>query len=170
MPMTTTTIRFLFAFLGLMLAACRSQRWSSQDYSGPPTFLHQGQAQAHPSAPQIVHAAIAAGNQLQGVPYQYGGGHGRPSHGVDCSGMVSHVLRSIGQLRGAGTSSTFQSYGEPGPGQWMTIYAKSGHVFMTIGGLRLDTGRNGSPAGSGPRWNPEPREVSGFEARHPAGL
>ena len=36
-------------------------------------------------------------------------------------------------------SSGFMSWGEPGPGAWVTHYANPGHSFMVIAGLRFDT-------------------------------
>ena len=36
-------------------------------------------------------------------------------------------------------SGSFMSWGEPGPGQWITIYANGGHIYMTVAGLRFDT-------------------------------
>jgi hypothetical protein len=150
------------------LASCSSPRYSSQDYDGPVAQLGPGgYAMAPPSAPPIVHRAVELGNQLQGVPYQYGGGHGSPSEGVDCSGMVSYVLRNSGLMRGANTSQGFRNYGASGPGRWITIYAKNGHAFMTIAGLRLDTGGGHQ---NGPSWTRTPRQVQDFSARHPSGL
>lgn len=154
--------------LPFLAVSCRSQRLSSADYHGPPAFLQNGVAMAPPSAPGIVHQAVALGNSLQQVTYQYGGGHGRPSSGVDCSGMVSHVLRNCGLMTGAAVSKEFRNYGAGGPGQWITIYAKKGHTFMTIAGLRLDTGNRETEGG--PRWTSQPRQVGDFKARHPAGL
>ena len=37
------------------------------------------------------------------------------------------------------SSTEFRSYGERGPGKWITIYAREGHTFAVIAGLRLDT-------------------------------
>jgi hypothetical protein len=157
----------LLLVLPMVTMSCTSQRWSSQDYTGPPTVLENGVAYAPPQAPPLVQRAVQAGNELQGVGYQYGGGHGGPSTGIDCSGMVSHVLRSCGLLSGALASKGFRRYGAAGPGKWITIYAKNGHAFMTIGGLRLDTGNQN--ADGGPRWTTQPRLVGEFDARHPDG-
>ena len=36
-------------------------------------------------------------------------------------------------------SGDFESYGDPGPGRWVTIYANAGHVWMEVAGWRFDT-------------------------------
>jgi len=50
----------------------------------------------------------------------------------------------------------------------VSIYAKKGHVFIVIAGLRLDTG--GTWNSTGPRWKPQKRGSKGFFIRHPRGL
>ena len=66
------------------------------------------------------------------------------------------------------TSGQFMSYGIPGPGRWLTIYANTGHVYAVIAGLRWDT--VGDARGSGPRWHPYDAYPQGFVARHLPGL
>lgn len=158
--------------LGLITAAlssCSSYKTTAECYSGPPAALYGNQAAAPSSAPAVVHRAMQAGNEIQTAPYQYGGGHGRPSQGLDCSGSVSYVLRHSGLLKGAMTSGGFRKYGASGPGKWISIYARGGHVFMTVAGLRLDTS-NGGQRDIGPRWSTKPRSLKGFRIRHPEGL
>ena len=47
----------------------------------------------------------------------------------------------------------FRSYGERGPGKWITIYARNGHTFAVIAGLRLDTTPYDHYTGKwAPRW------------------
>ena len=46
------------------------------------------------------------------------------------------------------TSGELESYGEPGPGRWITIYASPTHTYATIAGLRWDT--VGDAQGTGP--------------------
>jgi hypothetical protein len=60
------------------------------------------------------------------------------------------------------------SWGSPGVGSWITVFAHSGHTFAFIAGLRWDTGGNGG--GNGPRWHPDLRSTAGYVPRHPAGL
>jgi hypothetical protein len=106
---------------------------------------------------------------LQGKPYKWGGGHARQNDwGYDCSGTVSYVLREAGLLKGSMPSSGYFKYGRKGEGKWITIYIRKGHVFMTIAGLRLDTGGPGGE--TGPKWKPETRTVRNTVVRHPAGL
>ena len=119
-------------------------------------------------APDVVQDVIHAGNLISNSPYKWGGGHGRwLDDGYDCSGSVSFALFAGGLLGSPITSGLFMSWGEPGPGRWITIYANSGHVYMVVAGLRFDTsGRTRL----GSRWQPEMRPSSGFVVRHPAGL
>ena len=136
---------------------------------GRTALLKNGVAYAPRNAPPAVKRAIAAGNRLQGKPYKWGGGHGRHlDDGYDCSGTVSYVLREAGLLRGSLPSSGYFKYGKKGEGKWITIYIRKGHVFVTVAGLRLDTG--GPGARTGPRWKPETRQSVGHVMRHPRGL
>jgi NlpC/P60 family len=121
------------------------------------------------SAPDPIRQMISAANLIVGQPYEWGGGHGSfQSKGYDCSGAVSYALAGAGLLRAPLTSGQFMSYGIPGPGRWLTIYANSGHVYAVIAGLRWDT--VGDARGSGPRWHPFDAYPQGFAARHLPGL
>ena len=71
-------------------------------------------------------------------------------------------------MMGSRPSRGFFSYGKRGEGKWITVYVRDGHVFMTIAGLRLDTGGSGNR--TGPRWKPEQRKTRGHVMRHPPGL
>jgi peptidoglycan hydrolase-like protein with peptidoglycan-binding domain len=118
-------------------------------------------------APAAIQRAVAAANAIATKPYRYGGGHGSfKDSGYDCSGSVSYVLHAAGVLDAPMASGGFMSYGKPGPGRYITIYANSGHVFMTINGRRFDTGYGGN----GNRWAEGSRPTSGFVVRHPPGL
>ena len=49
-------------------------------------------------------------------------------------------------------STGLESYGLPGPGRWITVYANSAHTWIVVAGIALDTadqGRPGLPAGTG---------------------
>ena len=59
------------------------------------------------------------------------------------------------------------SWGEAGPGKWITVYANAGHAFMVVAGWRFDTS---ALSGGGTRWTRSMRDAGGFVARHPAGL
>jgi hypothetical protein len=112
---------------------------------------------------------ISAANLIVGQPYRWGGGHGSfQSKGYDCSGAVSYALAGAGLLQTPLSSGQFMGYGEPGPGQWLTIYANPTHVYAVIAGLRWDT--VGDARGSGPRWHPYDAYPRGFVARHVPGL
>ncbi len=69
-------------------------------------------------------------------------------------------------------SSALESFGAPGPGHWITLYASADHVFMYVAGLRWDTHDAAGPGdGSGGiGWHPLVRSAAGFVARHPVGL
>ena len=142
---------------------------SGLETAGPSAVLDGTLASAPRSAPPAVRAAIAAANSITTTPYVWGGGHGSfYSYGYDCSGAVSFALYGAGLLSTPLTSGSLESYGEEGPGRWITIYANATHTYMTIAGLRFDTA--GNPAGvSGPRWHVEPPYPEGFVVRHPVG-
>lgn len=156
------------------LVSCSSQVKARRPVSyrfeyGRTALLKNGVAYAPKSAPAAVKRAIAAGNRLQRMPYKWGGGHtDLNDSGYDCSGTVSYVLREAGLLKGALPSKAYFNYGKKGEGKWITVYTRRGHVFMTVAGLRLDTG--GPGARSGPRWKPQTRQGVGHVMRHPAGL
>lgn len=140
-------------------------------------LLPNGLAAAPADAPLAVRQIIAAGNQIVGKPYLYGGGHGlalsaiAPSY--DCSSSVEHLLYGGGLLPVdyGGPSAALESFGQPGPGQWVTLYANADHVFMYVAGLRWDTHAAGADDGStGIGWHPLIRTDGGFVVRHPVGL
>ena len=127
-----------------------------------------GSAVAPDDAPDIVKRVILAGNAIAKFPYKWGGGHGAwRDNGYDCSGSVSFALAAAGLLNRPLTSGLFMRYGDSGPGEWITIYANGGHVFMVVAGLRFDTSGQGR---AGTRWQQAPRSVSGFAVRHIPGL
>jgi cell wall-associated NlpC family hydrolase len=141
-------------------------------------LLADGRAAAPQDAPLAVKQIIAAGNQIVGKPYLVGGGHGLPlsllAPAYDCSSSVEHLLYGARLLPSTydAASGELESFAQPGPGHWVTIYANADHVFMYVAGLRWDT-HNAAGAGdgsSGIGWHPLIRSSAGFVARHPAGL
>ncbi|HEY8583015.1 MAG TPA: hypothetical protein VIL49_08700, partial [Capillimicrobium sp.] len=129
-------------------------------------------AKAPPDAPQAVQRIVAAANQVATLPYVYGGGHGRAEGlfvdtAYDCSGSISFALANAGLMDRPMTSGEMMSWGEPGQGEWVTIYANEGHAFMVVGGARFDTV---GLRETGSRWQEPFRTVSGFTAVHPPGL
>jgi peptidoglycan hydrolase-like protein with peptidoglycan-binding domain len=137
---------------------------------GPTATLNpDGTASAPAGAPQAVAQIVAAGNQIADTPYVYGGGHTDDfqDSGYDCSGSVSFALHGAGLLSAPLDSGEFMSWGDEGPGQWVTIYANEDHMYMVVAGLRFDT--SGASA-SGSRWQTEGRSSSAYVVRHPPGL
>jgi hypothetical protein len=133
------------------------------------TLTPGGLAVAPVGAPPAVQAIINAGNEIARLQYLWGGGHGAfEDTAYDCSGSVSFVLAAAHLLNATETSGEFMSYGDPGPGKWVTIFASNGHVYMYVAGLRFDTV---ALAEYGSRWTNHSADDGGtFVARHPAGL
>ena len=118
--------------------------------------------------PRSIRQIINAANHIARLPYRYGGGHGTFfDTAYDCSGSVAYALHAAGLVDATLNSTMFEHWGVKGRGRWITVYANSGHAWMTVAGLRYDTGAMGSSGGS--RWSPFMRPTSGFVARHPAG-
>jgi peptidoglycan hydrolase CwlO-like protein len=127
-----------------------------------------GMVQPPAGAPEAVRQIIAAGNAIATLPYIWGGGHASfQADGYDCSGSVSYVLAAAGLLTSPEVSGDFEGFGDPGPGQWVSIYASNGHVWMDVAGWRFDTV---ALAEDGTRWSQGGGEFAGFVVRHPAGL
>lgn len=135
------------------------------------TLTPQGLAIAPLDAPAQVQEVIDAGNEIAHLPYIWGGGHQTfIDTGYDCSGSLSFVLAAAGLLNHTETSGQLESYGDPGPGKWITIFANAGHTFAYIAGLRFDTV---ALAETGTRWSNRPADesnLSSFVVRHPPGL
>jgi peptidoglycan hydrolase-like protein with peptidoglycan-binding domain len=148
---------------------------------GPATWAALGVGGAHPvlkrahlrggtrpGIPGAVFRAVSAANRIAAFPYRWGGGH-RSFHdsGYDCSGSVSYVLHATGRLGRPRDSGELMSWGAPGRGRWITVYANAGHAFMIINGRRYDTTGRWD---TGSRWQRVDRSSAGYVARHPAGL
>ena len=139
--------------------------------------LVDGRLIAPASAPRRVKRVIAFANQIVEKPYVYGGGHrpfrsGRLDRGYDCSGAVSHALRGGRFLRSPLPSGPLMSWGQSGPGRWITVYAHGGHAYVVVAGYRFDTSMRDPDApgpSTGPRWSKSLRKSSAFVARHPRG-
>ena len=86
--------------------------------------------------------------------------------GYDCSGAVCFALHGGGFLESPLDSTGLETWGEAGPGKWITVYANAEHAWMMIAGLAFDT-----VGGPGPRWHdPWVDSPEGFIVRHPLGL
>jgi len=147
-----------------------------------------GTADVPADAPLQVQLAIAAGNRIIDTYYNAQ----RPEYlnqlypWYDCSASTDYVLyHSQLNLPGvtvggssAGNSSDLETFGDSGAGQWITVYAASGHAFIEIAGIVLDTSHYAptTPGGSGPRWQPasiipsQLQDGNVWTQRHPPGL
>jgi hypothetical protein len=119
--------------------------------------------------PEVVQRVIAGANAITDFPYVFGGGHASfVDNAYDCSGSVSYALAAGGLLSTPETSGTLESWGAPGPGRYITVYANAGHTYMYVDGVLYDTaGRSGTYAS---RWQVAPTDNSGYVARHWPGL
>jgi hypothetical protein len=193
MPSSARNKLLLRAFLGACLASAVvgvpvASAQVAPPTSGGATFvppppppetaqLVNGRVIAPASAPTRVKRVIAAANRIVEKPYRYGGGHqqfrkGLLDSGYDCSGAVSYALYGGRFLRSPLPSGAMMSWGDTGPGQWITVYAHGGHAYLVVAGLRFDTSlRDPDAPGptTGPRWSRTLRESAAFVARHPAG-
>jgi hypothetical protein len=169
--------KFCLCSAVLIAAASMSRATGSFPSSGPTipgnaALLRNGVAFAPANAPVSVKRAIWAANQLRTKSYRYGGGH-KTFHdsAYDCSGTVSYALAGAGLVSVPMNSKEFRAFGSRGPGKWITVYARTGHTFAVIAGLRLDTTSPHNPSRRwAPRWQSTERMPKGFEARHPVGL
>ena len=143
--------------------------------------MPNGLAKAPADAPEAVKGMVAAANEISDRDYKQ---VHFPTHinnpTYDCSSSTSHVLWGGGKFGLVPWCSTsFMRYDQPGPGKWVTVYAKGpcgsgGHVFLIIGGVRFDTGHPDlGPNGDeeGPRWRLGTRpDMGNYVPRHPEGL
>lgn len=137
------------------------------------TILPGGKASIPAGAPYQVVRAIQAANRIHRRTYIWGGGHRAfKAKGYDCSGAVSYVLHAAGVLSSPLVSGQLASWGMPGPGSWITVFANKTHTYMYVAGLRYDTSPLGESVdqGRGPRWRYTLRTGTGFAVRHYAGL
>jgi peptidoglycan hydrolase-like protein with peptidoglycan-binding domain len=142
--------------------------WAALGYPGRTQVLHRRRARGRRGALAIVRRVIRAGDRIARMPYKYGGGHGTWSDsGYDCSGSVSYALHGGGLLSSSLASGDFMSWGAPGPGRWITIYAAPDHVYMVVRGRRFDTS---GQYRTGSRWQPDDRSSAGYVVRHPPGF
>lgn len=125
---------------------------------------------------------IAEANRIDALrsAYVYGGGHVTPAPATppwDCSSAWSRLIQVAGYDIPTMDSTGFMSWGDPGPGRYVTIYATPAHVYGTIEGRPWGTSSsNPRNPGGGPAWlpyatNPIPDFPGGTPTvRHPPGL
>lgn len=107
------------------------------------------------------------------LPYQWGGGHGATPAGVgtpvDCSGFVSMILDVAPRVSGDFAAS----WGHPGKGKHVTVYANDHHVLIAMRDPQTNkwrwfaTSRSNPGGGAGEISPPSQEYLSTFAARHP---
>ena len=124
---------------------------SSPTVKGHKAKLVHGKAVAPRSAPRRVKRVIDAANEIaKGKGYCSGGGYSSwKSPCYDCSSSVSYALHGGHLIKHAKPPSGLEAWGKSGKGEWITVYANSGHAFMKVAGLRFDTA---DTKGEGPGW------------------
>lgn len=139
----------------------------------PPKLLKRAEdlgLKAQPSAgapaPQVVkkfNAALTTMKQINSkhFEYQWGGGHavagsptGGPGTGFDCSGAISAMLHSVGDLKTPLTSGSMGSVLESGPGA-ITVFYNGEHTFAYIPSLHKYWGTSESNPGGGAGFFPK---------------
>ncbi|MFI4992888.1 MAG: hypothetical protein ACHQCH_04640 [Solirubrobacterales bacterium] len=149
--------------------AQRAQRQQLIPAAGGESVGGNGTITPPPGIPAVVAKVIAGGNAIADFPYIWGGGHASfIASGYDCSGSVSYALAAGGLLGAPLVSGDLASWGEPGPGHWITIYANAGHTFMDVAGMWFDTAGRSGPYAS--RWLVATPPLAGYAVRHPQGL
>jgi hypothetical protein len=119
--------------------------------------------------PLPVDEVIAGGNAIADFPYVYGGGHRSfVDDAYDCSGSVSYALAAGGLISAPETSGQLESWGVPGPGRYITVFATNGHTFMYVDGLWFDTAGRAGPFST--RWLTRQPSLAGYVVRHYPGL
>ena len=142
-----------------------------------------------PASGPLLTRLVTVANEIAAarIPYCYGGGHvtpARPTHGtychnaanerisggaydgLDCSSSVSMLLQLSGVPTPTLDSTEFMSFGDSGPGEYLTIWANPDHVFVTLDSD--DWGTSDSNPYGGPGWASQ--STAGFTPRHLAGL
>jgi cell wall-associated NlpC family hydrolase len=128
-----------------------------------------GEAIAPAGLPVQVQEVIAGGNAIRDFPYVYGGGHlSFVDDAYDCSGSVSYALAAGGLIKAPETSGQLVSWGKPGPGRYITVFADDGHTFMWVDGVWFDTAGRAGPYAT--RWLTRQPSLVGYAVRHPAGF
>jgi hypothetical protein len=161
---------------------------------GEPTTAATTSCEAITAPDEAVATMVAEAERLSllrpTTEYIWGGSHGEsptPANGpFDCSSAVSHLLQVGGFDNPTMDTVGLSSWGEPGPGKWVTIWVKpvdnhgAAHTFIefmpgvTPPGKRYWGTSGFVESGHGPGWIPESIFDTGylqyFEQRHPRGM
>ena len=120
------------------------------------------------------------------LAYAWGGSHGQsptaPNGPFDCSSAVSHLLQVGGFGNPTMDTIGLSTWGDPGPGRWLTIYVKpygrEAHTFIEFAPsvtapAHRYWGTSSTNPGGGPGWIPQTAlslaYLAGFQRRHPPG-
>jgi hypothetical protein len=124
---------------------------TSRTVKGHKAKLVHGKAIAPKSAPGRVKRVIDAANEIaKGKGYCNGGGYANwKSPCYDCASAVSYALHGGDLIKHAKPPTSLMKWGRHKKGEWVTVYANSGHAWMKIAGLRFDTA---DTKGAGPGW------------------
>ncbi len=129
-----------FSLLLLLAGGCAVQPLSDVAPVERSADLPLADAAVPPSAREMVLHALA----LIGVPYRYGGSN--PETGLDCSGLVRHVVAKVAGLKLPGDAKRISELGapiEPGemqPGDLVffnTLRRPYSHVGIYLGNQRF---------------------------------
>jgi cell wall-associated NlpC family hydrolase len=149
--------------------AAQTRRQELTPAAGGESVAGNGTIPIPTAVPEAVQRVVAGGNAIADFPYIWGGGHASfIANGYDCSGSVSYALAAGGLLSAPLVSGDLATWGEPGPGRWITIYANAGHTFMDVDGMWFDTAGRSGPYAS--RWLVATPSLEGYAVRHPQGL
>ncbi len=162
-PLGMTSVRLVgalvLACLAILVSIGGATAWAGSGGTGTPAPTVKGskaklrhrKAIAPRSAPRAVKGVIAAANRIaKGHGYCNGGGYSSwRSSCYDCSSSVSYALHGGHLISQAMPPPSLARWGRRGKGKWISVYANSGHAFMTVAGLRFDTA---DTSGSGPGW------------------
>ena len=150
-------------------SALQTQKRQLTPVAGGESIGGNGTIPIPADVPEVVQKVVAGANAIADFPYVFGGGHASfVDNAYDCSGSVSYALAAAGLLNEPETSGTLESWGAPGPGRYITVYANAGHTYMYVDGMLYDTaGRSGVYAS---RWQVGAVDNSGYVARHWPGL
>jgi cell wall-associated NlpC family hydrolase len=150
-------------------AATQTQHQTLTPVAGGESIGGNGTIPIPQDVPEPVQRVIAGANEIADFPYVFGGGHASfVDNAYDCSGSVSYALAAGGLLGAPETSGQLESWGAPGPGRYITVFANAGHTYMYVDGILYDTAGRSGPYAS--RWQVIPTDNAGYVVRHWPGL